>query len=173
MNKDRELPKSEGWNEYVDELKSALKEGQMNIHKGIVEEAARIAKGRAGECKGCDGTGLAQYKTPYPDEYTDAPCPTCAKLREIAEWRWLDTEIHVPHHPEKSKTNPTFTVQTLRQLLEDLGEWDIFRLSLFARLWKDRDYPAKRQIVMFEITDILASDTLMAEAVHNYLKEVK
>jgi hypothetical protein len=148
----------------------------MNNQK-FLKLARDRAKVKAGECHGCEdgkvyGNCLKNHSC--IDCHIDIntcewviPCPTCAELREIAEWCWHDfikcddsdcpkcsicKEVFWIREP----INPTFTVQTIRHTLEVLGEWEGFVL--------DKGMP------LLTRANILTSDELCLEAAIEYLE---
>lgn len=175
----------------------------MNTHKLIVKEAARIAKGRLPECS-------HEYPWVATPEGAGA-CSKChevepdmkqiARLREIAEPRkhfWIkdpyggiyricrDCGLSTWENDREEGgypcVAPTFTVQTLRQLLEDLGllwdfvDWHDKHIEVMAHANCEFDMIDLRvgiELVRHASFDILTSDTLMAEAVLEYFKEVE
>jgi arsenate reductase-like glutaredoxin family protein len=140
------------------------------MSKQLTEIIARVAKRKAGKCDTCLGDGDLRVVEPFssPAKYMKPePCPTCARIREIAEWKWreLETEnngiAYVEH--KYGITNPTYTVQTLRAVLEDLGEWERFNEHLFDR-WRREGLDD--DIIYLTLT----SDELMSQAVLNFLE---
>lgn len=111
--------------------------------KEIVKHAARIAGELAEECKDCNGDGEVQNACPCCETASCHPiyeCPTCARWREIRDWRWHEWAVD-PNmckcgiaHNANEFTNPTFDIPELRELLEDLGLWERFETWMICRL---------------------------------------
>ena len=148
--------------------------------KQIVEQAARIAKGLLPKCKDCGGDGVIDKSGIGIEQCLSkdiGPCPTCARLREIASWKWMNEWPRWPYgcstvESMMGKTiitpdNPKLDIPALRQLLEDLGEWEGFK----DWIWNGGMLSSKGGIG--GVFDILTDSTLLAEAVLEYLKEVK
>lgn len=162
------------------------------MNKQIVEQAARIAKGLLPKCKDCGGDGVIDKSGIGIEQCLSKdiiPCPTCARLREIAEWHWnLENQKRFVNPLVCDKCgwpheNPTFDIPALRQLLEDLREWWGFLWTVFEKLWPGYDaivadvLKGNPDKVLFSFitnfADILTDSTLLAEAVLEFLKEVK
>jgi hypothetical protein len=121
--------------------------------KRLVELLRERAKELLPECGDCGGRGeVANPEDAHSREDVIIPCPTCAPLREMAEWCIHDNKywLHPAYndftngkwgslinfkYPCRSTkcivcnkflweqvASPTFTVQTLRTALETLGE---------------------------------------------------
>ena len=142
---------------------------QMN--KQLTITAKKLVEQKIAECRDCGGLGVTKGDNGDGVIVDPTPCSTCADLRKLAGelcWHdysgfWQITCKHcgMPHQPY-FKGNPTYTIQSLRKLLERMGEWEDFKI------WIEGEY-------QWEITvdhmDILTSDELMAQAVLEYLKE--
>lgn len=152
---------------------------------------AAIAKVKAEGCDNCKGKGSFR-------DWNDRLmiCPTCAKLREIAEWEWHEcvkvTESHIhpiegcmvywahcccgkyavnwfPHKLDALNcTNPTFTVQSIRAALEAVGEWKGFTRWLVFHKRGAQPYSCGSHD---NFADILTSDPLTVEAAKAYLTQ--
>jgi hypothetical protein len=158
------------------------------MNQRLLEAAKKVAGIKAGEC-GCTKVKKEDFHKPSIDLWK--PCPTCARIREIAkppkpdlacelsphsdcpygfgdeemEECHQDCDFHKPQHPD-------WTVQTVRALLEDLGEmsrainWIQFQLVNLpdgCEGWTAEDIDD-----MF--ADILTSDELITEAATEYLE---
>jgi hypothetical protein len=173
----------------------------MGMSKELTIAFAKVATRLKGECPDCGGQGSTpEFHRAHPTHangggltipYT--PCPTCARIREIAEMEVHVTGKIIVHPKIESMSrgyrytlcscgrewigkkwacrNPKWTVQTLKAALEDLGLWS------GPHKWdKFQDWFDKRNINKFNIPkgmtkyDILTSDELMAQAVLSFLK---
>jgi len=134
-------------------------------------------------------------KNPYCTSPCDCPyakpCPTCAPLRKMAgELCWHEW-IMKPKNNVSSRysctcglvgydgrdaekhmdANPTYTIQSLRELLERMGEWEKFVSWLYIKHWvRENDYDAINIFQRTEHADILTSDELIIKAGIEYLK---
>jgi hypothetical protein len=165
--------------------------------KELIEVASKVAGRKAGECP-CDNGKLRHvHPLAHSEDVIVSDCPTCSRLREIAKWCWheahtQDPKYSYPIHGYKCKhcgeiinisnygTNPTLDIPALRQLLEDLGEYNNFLDDLVASVWNalceciDIEEGADDDIwVYIQVFRILArilqSVPLMSEAVQSYL----
>jgi hypothetical protein len=143
--------------------------------KELVENAKRVAERKAGECEDCGGMGEV-IPEPQAHEEDITRCPTCEKLREIANWCWHEPKysdtsfigcVHcglvgnkITCNTQLQAHNPTFTVQTVRKLLEDLGEWEGF----VVWVWEHTHLQ-----LHLNFANILTSDELIAQSANAYL----
>jgi hypothetical protein len=178
------------------------------MSKQLTIAFSKVATRLQGECKDCGGNegynvcvccGLQICPAEGKDEvtYHRSPCPTCARIRTIADWEWLEGRDLCPvcggvdrlivgssnlgpipaqnanskcisgHH----KRNPTFTVQSLRAALEDLGLLDKFIVWAWNR---ELEYAprliGKLTKQLLKLAKILQTDKGMAQAVLSFLK---
>jgi hypothetical protein len=156
--------------------------------KPLIETAAKVAGRKAGECPDCTEGWV------FPDDI-QMPCPTCARLREIAEWKVHDHSIisgiyacntceftagtiaHVWAH--EKRFNPTLDIPALRQLLEDLGETEKFLNHLSEKyIIAYHPTPAHKHLHcecpnISIIADILWDEQKSREAVQSYLTNLE
>lgn len=171
----------------------------------IVERAREIAKRMAGECKDCGGSGRwnsfahGPKHGDYGDSMRITPCPSCARLREIAEWCWHEILEDSQENPYKEAVcscgiqglwfeceivlhldnNPTFTIPQLRELLQDLGLWPGFAgwnhdnsSPLYDLAYGDAsELLSEAYDLMPEVVaEILTTESLMTEAVEKFME---
>lgn len=162
-----------------------------NTARDLTIAFAERARKKIAECE-CGGRNMRTLhkNCSYP---AVSPCPSCSRLREIAEMKWLwggdmcpvcfganrlvvggsnlgpiyaqdaRKKCNSPHH----KHNPIYTVPILRSLLEDLGELERFLKWLWNIYWNLKGNH------WFDFALVLLSDSLMSEAVLSYFKEVE
>ena len=160
------------------------------MSKRLINAARPVAKVKAGEsCKNpeCIGGRIDEYGT---DGYYSNPCPTCSRLREIAEWCWhewglfkespascLDNsfdEFQCKHcsttryRQGTHHSNPTFTIPMLRELLSDLGELFQCLMEVWVKAVKLADENCSTP--QGEFAKILQTPKLMEQAVCEYLE---
>jgi hypothetical protein len=148
------------------------------MDKELTQAFAKVARGIAGECKTCGGSGkICDVKNSVSigirnscayniDSKCTAnnktcmhltPCPTCAKVRDIAEWEWRSTD------DKTWRYDKPFTVQILRATLETLGLWEDFKDYIHFGKWQG----IKDGIDGY---DVCSTDNLMAEATLEFLE---
>ena len=139
------------------------------MSKRLVELFAKVAGQKVGTCKGfkrnaCENgkvikRGYPRMDNPQGDVY-EVDCPACRRLREIRDWKWLDEESLCVLN--KRMISKPFTVQSVRALLENIGEWEGFISYLNTVNHK----------TIWDYADILTSDPLMTEAAIAYLETI-
>lgn len=175
-----------------------------NVNRKITENAKQLVQQKIAGCKDCGGSGkkwIYAQGLVEDDSYT-IPCPTCADLRKLEEelcWHEWNKPIETPstwrihrvkcrHTLEyrsygtlmsyRNQLNPTYTIQSLRKLLERMGEWKPEPDNIGFLGWLANEYSStyKGRYEEFNITqpyifaDILTSDELIVPAGIEYLK---
>jgi hypothetical protein len=171
--------------------------GGLAMNKQITEHAKKIVERRIAGCKGCGGSGIIYDDRPehYPREWSCLACEPLRKLEKIVCWhegeRGIGNScIHAcgtALSPYKDN-NPIYTVQSLRKLLEDMGEWLSFRYNLQLKVrhalsecididhLRSKEFAEDTWWVTVQTTivsiNVTSSDELMAQEVLEYFKEV-
>ena len=161
------------------------------MSKRLVELFAKVAGQKVGECGNCGGEGrIRKLHDGCVLAHGYGPrCPLCTRFREIRDRKWHTItkkkdkwkctcgdggtvgESSRWHLTSYVNANPTFTVQSVRTLLEDIGEWgEGWEEGKFQK-WLD-DININKLNVPNGLTkyDILTSDPLMTEAATAYLE---
>ena len=171
------------------------------MNQRLLEAAKPVAGRKAGECPDCMGNALSdcnmcKVHRCHGDKEMCPPCPTCTRLREIAEWcehrvdtfkpdvikTGVDTATAICQYCKQriSATyknvgcmflvadNPTFTIQSVKALLIDLDGFLEFRKWLWQREMKKNYY--NHTYTFPQYANILTSDELIIEAACKFLE---
>jgi hypothetical protein len=127
------------------------------MSKDLTQAFAKVARGILQKCPNIFINEDNQPELCY--------CPTCAKVREIAEWEWRSTD------DKTWRYDKPFTVQIIRATLETLGLWERFKTfnsnQGYYAIKDKRGFLLELERVD---ADILTTDNLMAEATLEFLE---
>jgi hypothetical protein len=140
-------------------------------NKLFMERSRDVAKGLLPECKGCGGEG----------DYDDAPdgscsehfvpCPTCAELRAIAEWKQAKTCTLIFEcdcgatelDPCSEYTPADFDIPTIRHTMEVLLLWKGFVKRLFSMR-------RQREVDRLDLINTATDAELLIQETNEYMR---
>jgi len=181
------------------------------MNKEITIALNKRVKQLIAKCPQCGGCGISSACNKCPQGPSEQKCserfdtlicdrcPTCADLRKLEkELCWheiVNTEIlpdgmiltcscgEIDNLFNHDKFNPVYKIQSLRPLLERMGEWEKFVRycgeSVVIRKSERKPCPVNGEInwvtfdyagMQIKFANILTSDELMAQVVYQYLK---
>jgi hypothetical protein len=154
--------------------------------------AARDKAGELADRCGCMA-GKVAYNLGADEHCSFKPCPSCARLREIASWCWHEVPVYLYLGDETPLTalwwcsgcgkvtswyqafnNKPLTIPQMLQLLCDMGLWEKFKWWLRTH-WHLIEFSSlsENELCNLTIEDILTDEELLATAITSFLKEGK